>query len=159
MPARVIEYDARYRSDFGRLNYAWIEKLFAVEAPDREILDDPQRSIIDRGGQIFFVVSAERALGTVALKAEGPDVYELTKMAVDDSARGLGYGQLLMDAAIDYARKQGAKKIVLSSHSSLGPALSMYRKVGFMDRPNTCDSRYSRCDTYMQLDLTESHRQ
>jgi GNAT superfamily N-acetyltransferase len=155
MTSIVIQYDPRYRSDFARLNYAWIVKLFAIEAPDRAILDDPEGSILKPGGQIFFVLRDDRVLGTVALKFKTQGVYELAKMAVDDEARGLGYGKLLMEAAISYARGHGARKIVLSSHSSLVPALSMYRQAGFLGRDEVCDSDYSRCDTYLELDLLQ----
>jgi GNAT superfamily N-acetyltransferase len=150
---KVITFHPQYRADFARLNYAWITKLFAVEPPDQRILDNPEQEIIAHGGEVFFAVSGAKVVGTVALKAETATTYELTKMAVDDSQRGNGYGKLLMDAAIAYARSKGAKFIVLSSHTSLTPALTMYRQAGFVDRQNFSDSCYSRCNIFLQLAL------
>jgi GNAT superfamily N-acetyltransferase len=74
-------------------------------------------------------------------------------MAVDESMRGRGCGKLLLDAALEHARIQGAKRVVLSSHTSLIPALAMYEKAGFIDRDASGASCYSRCNTFMQKDL------
>jgi GNAT superfamily N-acetyltransferase len=150
---KVVTFHPRYRTDFARLNYAWITKLFAVEPPDQRILDNPEQEIIAHGGEVFFAIKDGKVVGTVALKSEAAATYELTKMAVDDSQRGNGYGKLLLDAAIAHARSKGAKHIVLSSHTSLTPALTMYRQAGFVDRQNFADSGYSRCNIFMQLDL------
>jgi ribosomal protein S18 acetylase RimI-like enzyme len=151
--ATVVTFHPQYRADFARLNYAWITKLFAIEPQDRRILDNPEQEIIANGGEVFFAIKHGKVVGTVALKVENAITFELTKMAVDESQRGSGYGKLLLDAAIDYARAKGAKQVVLSSHTSLTPALTMYRQVGFADRKNSADSCYSRCDIFMQLDL------
>lgn len=148
----VVTFSPRYRDAFARLNYAWIEKYFVVEPVDRRVLDNPEEEIIVGGGQIFFALANERVVGTVALKREDARTYELTKMAVDDSARGRGYGKALLTAAIDYARADGAKRLVLSSHTSLAPAIAMYRAAGFVER-HDADSCYSRCNIYMELVL------
>jgi len=150
---KVITFHPQYRADFARLNYAWITKLFAVEPPDQRILDNPEQEIIAHGGEVFFAIKNGNVVGTVALKEETGTTYELTKMAVDESQRGSGYGKLLLDAAIAYARSKGAKFIVLSSHTSLTPALTMYRHAGFVDRQSCAESCYSRCNIFMQLAL------
>jgi putative acetyltransferase len=150
---KVITFDPKYRSDFARLNYAWIEKYFGVEPIDRKILDHPEDEIIAHGGQIFFATLDEAIVGTVALKVETKEQWELTKMGVDAAHRGKGYGQLLLDAAIGYARAAGVKRLVLSSHTSLVPAIAMYRAAGFIERDSGATSCYSRCNIYMQKDL------
>jgi GNAT superfamily N-acetyltransferase len=152
MSASIVTFDSKYRADFARLNYAWITKLFAVEPPDQRILDNPEEEIIAHGGEVFFALNDGRVVGTVALKVEGEKTFELTKMAVDENQRGRGYGRLLLNAAIAFASAKGAKQIVLSSHTSLMPAITMYREAGFVDRQqhNSC---YSRCNIFMQKGL------
>ena len=149
----IVTFDARYRAEFARLNYAWITQLFAVEPPDRRLLDHPESEIIAHGGEIFFALCEDKVVGTVALKREDDTTFELTKMAVDESMRGHGCGRLLLDAALEHARTQGAKRVVLSSHTSLIPAIAMYEKAGFIDRDAGGESCYSRCNTFMQKDL------
>jgi putative acetyltransferase len=148
----IVTFNPSYRADFARLNYAWIEALFAVEELDRRMLDHPEEEVIAPGGEIFFAVKAGKVIGTVALKVEDATTFELTKMAVDDAERGHGYGQALLNAAIDHARRKGARRLVLSSHTKLTPAIAMYRKAGFIERNDT-SSCYSRCNIHMQLTL------
>lgn len=145
----VIAFDVRYRQDFARLNYEWIETLFGVEAPDREILDHPEGSVLANGGQIFFIRVGELIAGTVALKRVDASSFELTKMAVDASHRGRGYSRLLLNAALVWAREQHAQQVVLYSHSSLTAAISLYRSAGFIDASTACNGGYARCDVAM----------
>lgn len=60
-----------------------------------------------------------------ALKAWIEDV------VVDDSARGRGVGEALNLAAIDEARRRGAKHVSLTSRSSREAANRLYRRLGF----------------------------
>lgn len=149
---RIVTFDPMYRDDFARLNYAWIEKYFVVEPVDRRVLDNPEREIVNDGGQIFFAIANDRVVGTVALKREDATTFELTKMGVDERERGRGLGKLLLSAAIDGARESGAKRLVLSSHTSLTAAIALYRAAGFVERRNA-SSCYSRCNIYMEKTL------
>lgn len=45
------------------------------------------------GGAILFALLGDAVVGTCALKQEGEGVFELTKMAVDESHQGLGIGR------------------------------------------------------------------
>ena len=39
---------------FRELNLAWLEKFFEVEAYDNEVLNNPNKYILEKKGQIFF---------------------------------------------------------------------------------------------------------
>jgi hypothetical protein len=68
--------------------------------------------VIDRGGAILFASIADHGIvGTCALYKSGPGAFELTKMGVRESARGLKAGETLLHAAILRASKLGAKKL------------------------------------------------
>lgn len=148
---RVVDYSARWRDDFARLNLEWLERWFAVEPIDREVLGDPETHILAGGGHVLFAVDGEgRAVGTVALKHEGEGVFELTKMAVDPAVRGAGIGRLLMLGALEAFRARGGRELFLESSSKLGPALALYESVGFRHRPAPRPgSHYARADVYM----------
>jgi putative acetyltransferase len=149
----IVTFDPAFRIDFARLNYAWITELFAVEPVDEQVLENPETEILGHGGQVFFAIEDGCVAGTVALKRIDSDRFELTKMAVDATRRGKGYGKLLLDAALVYARERGAKRIELSSHTSLTPAIAMYRNAGFVERTGDAASCYARCNIYMQKEL------
>ncbi len=150
--AEVVTYRDEYRPHFERLNREWIERWFVVEPPDLEVFADPARHIIAPGGQIFFVVEGDAVYGTCAVMPHGADGLELAKMAVDPAAQGRGYGDLLMQAAIQFAREAGARHLSLVSNTKLGPAIRLYRKHGFVEVPIS-GSGYERADIEMRLPL------
>lgn len=157
---RIVPYDrARpdHRSAFRDLNLAWIEKHFAVEPRDRHELDDPQRHILDRGGEIFLAEAgagdAREVVGACALVVEPDGALALAKMAVRDDARGRGVGRALGEAAIAAAVARGAASLELLSNRVLTPAIALYRALGFVEAPLPA-TEYARADIRMTLDLT-----
>lgn len=146
----IVEFEPALAPDFERLNREWLEALFTVEPVDARVLGDPERYVIEPGGQILFARSAGAIVGTVALKHEGQGRYELTKMAVTASARGLGAGRRLGEAVIDRFHALGGSCLYLESHSSLAPALALYESLGFRHSPRPAPSEYARSDVYME---------
>ena len=158
LPTVVIDtYKDEYQPAFAALNYAWIEKYFAVEPPDRLQLDHPRSHIVEPGGEVFLLFENGVAKGACAMLKVDAVTFELTKMGVDPSAQGRGYAQRLMQAAIDFARRRGAERIVLRSHTSLRNAIAIYRKFGFIESQLGRDEEYARCDIHMDLDLRRNH--
>lgn len=146
---KVVSYDPRYLPDFVALNREWIEKYFVLEPMDLAQLENPSELILAKGGEIFFVVDGERAIGTCAMVPHGPRSYELAKMAVAPSARGRGAGDVLMMAAIEWAREKGASEVTLLSNTVLEPAISLYRKHGFEIVHLGPHPDYERCNIEM----------
>ncbi len=147
----IIAYDAQYAKDFATLNYEWLEKYFYIEDYDRKVLDHPEQYIMEPGGQILFARVGNAIVGTVALIKRGPGEYELSKMAVTETYKGLRIGQKLMYACIDYAGQHGVQRLFLDSNRKLTPALSLYKKVGFKEIPHPGDTPYERSDIRMEL--------
>ena len=136
---------------FQRLNLDWIERLFAVEAADRKVLADPERAIIVPGGQIFFALEGDAAVGTVAMIRVEESVFELAKMAVATSHQKRGIGELLGRAAIDWARTTGATLVFLQTNSRLANSIRLYERLGFRHAVNPDPPDYARSDVYMEL--------
>jgi putative acetyltransferase len=149
----VIPFRDELARSFEALNREWIERYFTVEEADLVAFRDPSGMIVEPGGQIFFVVAGDEALGTCAVVRHEGGVYELAKMAVSPRAQGLGYGDLLVLAVIAFAREAGALKLMLLSNSRLRPALRLYEKHGFRHVPVAEGHHYSRVDVQMELDL------
>lgn len=153
---RIVAFEPRHAEAWRLLNEAWISKHFAIEAKDREVLDDPAGKILAKGGHIFMAEQDDGvAIGCVALIAMADGGFEVAKMTVSEAARGTGLGRLLMQVCIDKAAEFGAHRLYLETNSSLGPALGLYRAMGFTDldpsmRPRT---DYARCDVWMERPL------
>jgi ribosomal protein S18 acetylase RimI-like enzyme len=150
----VVRYREELRSAFERLNREWIESYFVLEAADREILGDPQRNIIDPGGQVFFVLDGGEVQGTCAVLRYSADECEIAKMAVAPAARGRGYGDLLMEASLAFAREIDSRRIVVVSNTVLSPAIRLYQKHGFVQVPLASDGRYRRANIRLELELS-----
>ena len=153
MSIHIIPFDKKYSEDFKNLNIAWLEKYFYVEPHDEEVLGDPEKFIIQPGGSIFFVKEKEEIIGTVALMKIEDGVYELTKMAITPSHQGMNLGQKLMNHAIEYAKQQDWKSLILYSNRKLQNAVYIYFKYGFEEIPIEQNNPYSRGDIKMRLDL------
>ena len=107
---------------FRDINIEWIERIFAVEQKDRDVLGNPAKYILDPGGAILLAVEDEIPLGVVALMVMGQGSVELAKMGVTPAAQGKGAGRLLVTAAIAKAREMGMRRIYIETNSRLAPA-------------------------------------
>ncbi|MFD0975878.1 GNAT family N-acetyltransferase [Salinimicrobium gaetbulicola] len=151
---KTITYDPKYAKQFKELNLEWLEHFFVVEPHDEEVLGNPEKYIINPGGNIFFVKDGDRILATVALMKMEEGIFELTKMAVSPEARGKNIGQKLMRFALDYAKQQGWKKLIIYSNRKLENAIHIYKKFGFEEIPIEKNNPYGRGDIKMKLELS-----
>ncbi|MCC3156706.1 GNAT family N-acetyltransferase [Hymenobacter sp. 15J16-1T3B] len=154
-PVRILAYQPQYAPDFKRLNVAWIEQYFVLEAADLKMLDHPEDYVLRPGGQILLAEYQGQIVGACALVRMSADTLELAKMAVSPAAQGLGIGQLLAEEALATARRMGARRVYLESNTALTAAIGLYYKLGFRkiepDRP----SPYERVNIHMELLLAE----
>lgn len=146
----IIAYRPEHQDAFRHLNHEWITTYFTLEELDKRMLDDPQGYILDTGGYIFMARYQDQTVGTCALIREPDGNFELAKMAVSPKAQGLGIGYLMGQAAIEQAWAAGAHHVELLSNRKLTPALTLYRKLGFVEAPLS-PSEYQRADIKMVL--------
>jgi len=151
--AEVVTYREEWRGEFERLNREWIETWFVLEEADLAIFRDPVATIIRPGGQIFFVLEGDQVLGTCAVIPHRPEQHEIAKMAVAAGARGRGYGDLLMEAALEFSRQAGARRMIIVSNTKLAPAIRLYEKHSFRRVSLDPHEQYARADIRMERDL------
>lgn len=151
---RIRLYRAEDQPWFEQLNREWIEQHFVMEPVDTAVLMDPDTHIIKPGGCILMAEIEGKIAGTVALRRVTECIYEFTKMAVAKEFRGLRIGYALGEAALARAKSLNATSVILYSHTSLVPAISLYRKMGFREVP--LDGPYERSDIKMEISLQET---
>ena len=151
--AVVVPYRDEFRAVFAQLNREWIETYFELEPADQEILGDPRGKIVDRGGQVFYLLDGGEVQGTCAVLRHNAQECEIAKMAVAPAARGRGFSDLLMEASVAFARRIGSRKVVIISNTLLEPAIRLYRKHGFVPVPLAADPRYRRANIRLELEL------
>jgi putative acetyltransferase len=155
--SRIISYQPLYKADFKRINLEAISETFTPETHDLEQLDHPEAYILTNGGAIFLAEYEGLIVGTVGIAHEGLGEYELVKLAVTRSWRKIGLGRRLCEAAIDHARRNGARRIWLEANSALTAAIHIYESLGFESVP-LAPSLYDRADVRMDLRLSEASR-
>lgn len=156
-PLIIQPYHAKWRQAFYDMNMRWLEAYFKVEPIDKKVLSDPETHILDTGGEIYFVEQEGRAVGTVAMKLISPGVFELTKLAVDPDAQGGGMGQALCEKVIERFLARGGKTLFLETNTKLQPAIKLYHKLNFVEKPNPYNSPYERSNYYMEWEPTQTN--
>lgn len=151
---KLLDFTDDRAAAFHDINAEWIQTMFALEPTDREVLENPRARIIEPGGDILFVEADGLGLiGTCALQKTGPAQFELTKMGVLESARGLGAGAFLLQAMIARAEALGCEKLYLLTSSKCATAIRLYERAGFEHDPEIMrdfGARYARCDVAMR---------
>ncbi|WEK43510.1 MAG: GNAT family N-acetyltransferase [Candidatus Sphingomonas colombiensis] len=150
----IREYSDDLARHFHDINAEWIDAMFQLEDTDREVLENPRAKIVDAGGTILFVEAKGLGIiGTCALQKTGASSFELTKMGVRETARGLKAGEFLLAAIVERARSLGADPLYLLTNARCAPAIHLYEKIGFAHDAEIMaryGARYARCDVAMR---------
>lgn len=153
-PMDIIYDRPEHLADLIRLNELWIEEHFALEDVDRALAADPG-TIGREGGHTICAIEDGRVVGAVALFRRDDDHFELARMAIDPTYRRRGIGRALALSAIEKAAERGAKRITLLSNLVLGPAIALYRSLGFRVVREGQHPEYARCNIIMEKTLGE----
>ena len=148
----IIDFTNELCDPIKSLNYEWLEKYFRVEEGDVVSLSNPKKYIIDKGGFIFYAKLDNKIVGTISLLKRADTIYELGKMAVTDSAKGLGIGTILLEQCLYEAKQKQIKTLILYSNTILQSAMHLYRKYGFVEVELESDL-YERANIKMEKHL------
>lgn len=135
----VREVLAEFGLDFGQ-----------GSATDAELHDLPA-SYAARGGAFWVARARGEIRGTCGVFPVGEATYELRKMYLHPTSRGLGLGQKLLDEALRWTRERGAKHIVLDTVHEMTRAIAFYEANGFVR--DDSQIRGSRCSRGYRRDL------
>lgn len=153
----IIEYQPKYKKDFVRLNKAWIEKYFKMEREDYDVLNNVDE-LIAKGAMAFFAVENDIVLSTgMSMPLNNRD-WEICKLAADENYCGHGAGSAVFQACMEYAVKQGAKKLIIVSNTILKSALHIYQKFGFKEIPMDKTHNYERGDIQFEYIVKEENK-
>jgi DNA-binding MarR family transcriptional regulator/ribosomal protein S18 acetylase RimI-like enzyme len=104
---------------------------------------DPDASDMRRPrGAFLGAISDGLPIGCVGLKGTGGELAEIKRLWVAPSARGLGLGRRLMDAAETAARELGIAVLRLDTNSALPEARKLYQSTGWREIARFNDDPY-----------------
>jgi ribosomal protein S18 acetylase RimI-like enzyme len=145
----IIPFSPALQPHFESINKAWVTQYFSLEPFDLAQLENPEQTILAKGGEIIFAKIRERIAGTVALIPSEEGVWEMIKMGVSPEFQGKGAGELLGKQILEVARKKGATKVRLYTHTKLEAAIKLYHRLGFVSCELECGA-YGRCNQKME---------
>lgn len=163
VPVHIRPVRAADLAVVGRLTLASYDAYGRIEGDYRQQLATPERRIEGSSGLLVAEVDAV-VVGTVTYVRPGDREWEgrptpegdagFRVLAVAPGYEGLGIGRALVEACVERARTDGARRMVITSMSWMDRAHALYRSMGFARRPDL-DVRFPGGDGYIfALDLT-----
>ncbi len=70
MVIKIIPYSNEHNAIFKQLNLEWLDHYNLTESHDLMVLDDPEGTIINRGGYIWLAEADGKIVGSAALMKE-----------------------------------------------------------------------------------------
>ncbi|MGQ8364915.1 GNAT family N-acetyltransferase [Glaciecola sp. 1036] len=149
-----LAFNPKLKHHFTNINREWITQMFRLEPIDVQVLENPEEYIIQKGGYIWFAEHASLGIiGTCALMKSSEGDFELTKMGVSNSARGLKVGEQLLQYVLAQAQAQpNIKRLYLLTNTACEAAIHLYEKNGFVHDVGIMEefgSHYERCNVAM----------
>jgi ribosomal protein S18 acetylase RimI-like enzyme len=117
-----------------------LDQLFSIEqdfSPDKDKQDRGLRLLLESEDAVAFVAEEEaRVIGMATLQilistAEGGRVGLIEDVVVDTGYRGRGVGNTLLSHLLQWAEKNGLKRVQLLADCENQPALDFYQKEGW----------------------------
>ncbi|WP_375780558.1 GNAT family N-acetyltransferase [Bradyrhizobium sp. ma5] len=122
--------------------YAELARRFK-QGFDVKLSRDPDaKDMVRPRGSFIVAMSDGLPIGCVGLKGSSSEFAEIKRLWVAPSARGLGLGRRLMDAAENAARELGIAVLRLDTNSALAEAGQLYRRTGWSEIPRFNDDPY-----------------
>ncbi len=94
------------------------------------------KNTVKTGGLLYGAFVGDKLKGFVSVESmlfgSQKQYVDLTSIHVSQDVRGLGIGRNLFEAAKEYARKRGAKKLYISAHSAV-ETQAFYKAMGCIE--------------------------
>ena len=110
---------------------------------------------IDRYFECFWLLFDKKIIaGTVALKKIDNTRCELKALYLLENFQEMGLGRMLLETAINEAKKQGDCKLFLDTLSTSEKAIRLYKKAGFIMTERYNENEFA--DVFMVLKLKQN---
>lgn len=133
---KIVRYHDEYYADHYGFNHDFGKY---VEGPLMEFFTRNSRD-----ERIWLLDDQTGLKGCIALTRVSDEEAQLRWFYVDESLRGLGHGQNLINRLIKFAEEMNYQRIILWTVSLLGEARRLYERNGFMLEEEHCVTVWGR---------------
>ena len=123
--AELYQVSVLLHDSFIEYRSLYTEEAFLATTPDAD-----QLAIRREEGPLWIAELGGAIVGTVSVVSRGEDLY-IRGMGVLPTARGNGWGDLLLQQVEDFGSGQKCKRLVLSTTPFLFRAIRLYERFGF----------------------------
>ena len=129
---QLLPYEDRWQPGIAAVIKAVYDEYRLTWDPDNYHRDlyTVQETYIDTGGFFSVLVLDDQVIGTVCALDRGAAA-EIERLYLHRDHRGRGYGRLMTDHFLDWARVTGHPKAIAWSDKRFNDAHEMYKKMGF----------------------------
>ena len=110
-----------------------LDRRFETGFDPTQSIPADEESLRPRAGLLLGAKLRGEPIGCGALKLHGDAPFELKRMWVAESARGLGLGRRILSELEDYAARFGGRAVRLETNKTLIEAISLYRSAGYVE--------------------------
>ncbi|WP_160645336.1 GNAT family N-acetyltransferase [Chengkuizengella marina] len=132
-------------------HYKLYKKEFNYDITFRDFIEDSVNGFIKRASHkenIWVLEIQGKQHGSISIKRMNDETAQLGLFLVEPSIRGAGYGQQLVQTAIEFCKELNFKNIILWTNSELTSARRIYMRNGF-------ELKETRVQTLSNKKLTE----
>lgn len=144
MMIRPYEQEKDFKAivDMVNDNKFWISETGDFQ-PEKFLLTRAPSGEPERKGVVSIVVAEidQKTAGFIAYYRKNAQHGFLWLLAVDKSFRGRGIGEELASHALNEMKNQGATYVTLAVRTMNKPALTLYRKLGFVEKTRLEEER------------------
>jgi ribosomal protein S18 acetylase RimI-like enzyme len=119
--------------DLFREYHRWVDQPECFANFERELTGLPGEYAPPRG-RLLIARAEDQLAGCAALRPFDAGRCEMKRLYVRPAFHGLGLGRRLAQAMIEAARASGANTLLLDTLPQMGPAIALYRSLGFASR-------------------------
>ena len=103
-----------------------------------DFVDDAKTTIAyaasDPKFKLFVEEESGRAVGLLSLYVDKKnDIYDISIVLIDKRYQYRGFGKIMLEFAVDYLKKAGAKRLEIGVNRFNFPAQKLYKSVGFTE--------------------------
>lgn len=107
-----------------------------IEAPPIESTITFQKGLIERNAPVYYAIQNDQVVGWVDISpSKNPRMAHRGGMGMGlaKEIRGQGIGAKLLSAALDHSKRIGLEIVELTVYTTNGPAIALYKKLGFKE--------------------------